>query len=158
MTPALLIGLVLVLVGLAGTVLPALPGVPLVFAGLAFAAWSDGFERVGLGTLALLALLTGLSVALDVLSASFTTRKLGASRAAAIGAAVGTLLGLPFGLVGLFVGPFLGAAGAEYWKVRDLRRAGTAGAGGWLGLALAVAARFAVAFTMLGLFALAWFL
>lgn len=154
----LVIALLLVLVGLAGTVLPALPGVPLVFAGLAVAAWSDGFQRVGLGTLALLALLTALSVVLDVVSASFATRKLGASRAAALGAAVGTLLGLPFGLVGLFVGPFVGAAACEYWAVRDLRRAGTAGAGGWLGLALAVAARFAVAFTMLGLFILAWFL
>lgn len=152
------VALLLVLAGLAGTVLPALPGVPLVFAGLALAAWSDGFARVGPGMLALLALLTALSVALDLLAASFATRKLGASRAAAWGAAAGTLLGLPFGLPGLFVGPFVGAAACEYWAVRDLRRAGTAGAGGWLGLALAVAARFAVAFTMLGLFTLAWFL
>lgn len=158
MNALLAVALVLVLAGLAGTILPALPGVPLVFAGLALAAWSDGFERVGFGTLALLLLLTLASVALDVAAASFATRKLGASRAAALGAAAGTLLGLPFGLAGLFVGPFLGAALCEYWAVRDLRRAGTAGASGWLGLALAVAARFAVAFTMLGLFALAWFL
>jgi uncharacterized protein YqgC (DUF456 family) len=154
----LALAVVLVLVGFAGTILPALPGVPLIFAGLAVAAWSDGFARVGFGTLSLLLLLTLVSVGLDVMAASFATRKLGASRAAAIGALVGTLLGLPFGLVGLFVGPFVGAALCEYWSVRDLRRAGTAGAGGWLGLALAVAARFAVAFTMLGLFALAWFL
>jgi uncharacterized protein YqgC (DUF456 family) len=152
------VAVILVLVGLVGTILPALPGVPLVFAGLAVAAWSDGFQRVGFGMLALLLLLTLVSVALDVMAASFATRRLGASRAAALGAAAGTLLGLPFGLLGLFVGPFLGAALCEYWAVRDLRRAGTAGAGGWLGLALAVAARFAVAFTMLGLFTLAWLL
>jgi uncharacterized protein YqgC (DUF456 family) len=157
-TAPLLLAVVLVLAGLAGTVLPMLPGVPLVFAGLAVAAWSDGFERVGLVTLTVLFVLTLASVALDLAAASFATRKLGATKPAAIGAALGTLLGLPFGLVGLFLGPFAGAALGEFWAVRDLRKAGTAGAGGWLGLALAVAARFAVAFTMLGLFALAWFL
>lgn len=158
MSPLLALALLLVLAGLAGTLLPVLPGVPLVFLGLLLAAWSDGFARVGPGTLAVLALLTALSVVLDLAAAAFATRRLGATRAAAAGAALGTLLGLPLGPAGLCVGPFLGAAAAEYWAVRDLRKAGTAGAGGWLGLALAVAARSAVAFTMLGLFALAWFL
>ena len=61
----LLAGL-LVLAGLAGTVLPALPGVPLVFAGLLVAAWTDGFERVSWGWLALLGVLTLSSIVVDL--------------------------------------------------------------------------------------------
>ena len=49
MTPQLLYVLagLLVLVGLAGVVLPALPGLPLVFAGMLLAAWVDHFQTVG---------------------------------------------------------------------------------------------------------------
>ncbi len=152
----LALAVALVLAGLAGTVVPLLPGVPLVWVGLWIAAWSDGFDRVGIGTLVVLALLTALSLALDLATSAFTTRRLGGTRAAAIGAALGTLAGLPFGLLGLFLGPFAGAALGEYLSVKDAARAGRAGAGSWVGLALAIAARFAVAFSMLGLFMLAW--
>lgn len=158
MNVALFVAGILVAFGLVGIVLPVLPGVPLVFGGLLVAAWSDGFERVGAFTIVVLALLTAASVALDVASAAFAARKLGASRKAALGAALGTLVALPFGLLGLAIGPFAGAALFEYGEVRDWKKAGTAGAGGWLGLALAIAARCAVAFAMIGLFILAWFL
>ena len=53
-----LVAALLALIGLAGTVLPALPGVPLVFAGMLLASWADGFERVGFATLAVLGVLT----------------------------------------------------------------------------------------------------
>src|SRR5690606_8347978 len=63
-----LIAGLLVLAGLAGVLLPALPGLPLVFAGMLLAAWADGFERVGGWTLAVLGVLTLLSFAADILS------------------------------------------------------------------------------------------
>jgi uncharacterized protein YqgC (DUF456 family) len=157
MTVVTVLAALLVAAGLAGIVAPILPGLPLVFGGLTLAAWSDGFERVGLGTVAVLGLLTAVSVAVDATAASALTRRGGAGRAAAWGAFAGALLGLPFGLVGLVAGPFLGAAAGEYVAVRDLRRAGKAGVWSWLGLVVAVAARFAIAFLMLGLFAFAWF-
>jgi len=158
MNVALVLAALLVLAGLAGIVVPVVPGLPLVFAGLALAAWSDGFERVGPVTVVVLAALTALSVALDVAAASIATRGGGASRAAAWGALAGALAGLPFGFVGIVAGPFLGAAAGEYLVVRDLRKAGRAGAWSWVGLAFAVGARFSIAFVMLALFALAWLL
>jgi uncharacterized protein YqgC (DUF456 family) len=156
MDALLALGAVVVLAGLAGIVVPVLPGLPLVFGGLVLAAWSDGFERVGPAMLALLGLLTAISVVVDATAAATLTRRGGAGRAAAWGAFGGALLGLPFGLAGLVAGPFVGAALGEYLAVRDLRRAGRAGAWSWLGLVLAVAARFAIGFLMLGLFVLAW--
>jgi uncharacterized protein YqgC (DUF456 family) len=154
---ALALAALLVAAGFAGIVVPVLPGLPLVFGGLALAAWSDGFERVGIPTVVLLGILTGVSVVVDATAASALTRRGGAGRAAAWGAFAGALLGLPFGLAGLVAGPFLGAAAGEYVAARDLRRAGRAGIWSWLGLVVAVAARFAIAFLMLGLFAFAWF-
>ena len=63
--------LVFILVGLAGMVLPALPGVPLVFAGLLLAAWSDGFQHVGGFTVLLLAALTLFAVAADLVASAW---------------------------------------------------------------------------------------
>jgi uncharacterized protein len=52
----ILLAIVLVIVGLAGIVVPGLPGPILIFAGLVLAAWSDGLTRVGVGTLVIIAI------------------------------------------------------------------------------------------------------
>jgi uncharacterized protein YqgC (DUF456 family) len=148
----------LVAVGLAGTLLPALPGTPLVWAGLALGAWIDGFERVSVGTVALLGGLTALSYAVELGAAALGARKLGASRQAVTGAALGTLAGLFFGLPGIVLGPFVGAVLGEYAHQRRLGQAGRAGLGAWLGLVLGIAGKLAITFAMIGIFAGAYFL
>src|SRR5690242_9568746 len=100
------VAVLLVLAGLAGTVLPMLPGVPLVFAGLLLAAWADGFHAVGWPVLAVLAVLTLLSVIVDFAASSIGAKRAGATRAAVLGAAIGTAFGMFFGLPGLLLGPF----------------------------------------------------
>lgn len=152
----MILALLLVLAGAAGTVLPVLPGVPLVFLGLLAAAWSDGFERVGAPTLILLGLLAMLSFAIDAGASALGARRVGASWQALAGAVAGSLAGLFFGLPGLLLGPFLGAFAGEWIARRDLRQAGRAGAGTWLGLVLAAAGKIALVFAMVGIFALAW--
>lgn len=146
----------LVLVGLAGTVLPALPGAILVLAGLVLAAWIDGFARVGFGTLAGLAALTLLAYALDFVATALGARRFGTSWWGVVGALLGLLGGLVFGLPGLVIGPFLGAFVAEWLARRDVRQAGRAGLGAWLGLLLGAAGRLAVVLAMIGLFAVAY--
>jgi uncharacterized protein YqgC (DUF456 family) len=153
-----LIAVLLVLVGLVGVVLPAVPGAVLVYLGLLLAAWIDGFSRVGPVTIVILTLATGLVYVVDFLSGSFGARHLGASRRAVWGAAIGTLVGLFFGLPGILLGPFLGAVAGEYTAHRQLARAGKAGAGTWLGLALGAAAKVALVFGMLALFTIAYVL
>ncbi len=146
----------LVLVGVVGVVVPGLPGAILVLAGLALAAWIDGFARVGLGTLAVLAALTALTYVLDFVATAVGARRFGTGWWGVVGALLGTIAGLFFGLPGLLVGPFAGAFVAELIARRDVRQAGRAGVGAWLGLLLGTAARLGVVLAMIGIFAVAY--
>lgn len=146
----------LVVIGVAGTILPMLPGVALVFAGLLLAAWVDGFQAVGWPVLAVLGALALLSFLVDFAASSLGAKRVGASRAAMLGAAVGTLLGLFFGLPGLLVGPFVGAAAGQFLVRRDVADAGRAGFGAWVGFLLGSLAKLALALAMVAVFAVAW--
>jgi uncharacterized protein len=151
-----LLATALVLVGVVGTVVPGLPGAILVLAGLVLAAWIDRFARVGFTTLAALAALTALTYVLDVVATAVGARRFGTSWWGVAGAFLGTVAGLFLGLPGLLVGPFLGAFAAELLARRDVRQAGRAGLGAWLGLLLGTASRLALVLAMLALFALAY--
>lgn len=150
------LALVLVLAGLAGTFLPALPGAPLVFAGFLLAAWIDGFQKVGWITLTVLAILMLLTFAIEFAAASMGAKRVGASKLAVAGAAVGTLVGIFFGIPGLLLGPFLGAVAGEYLSRRNWQQAGRVGIGTWVGILLGTAGKLAVIFAMVGLFVTAY--
>lgn len=147
----LLAGL-LILVGLAGLVLPVLPGIPLVYAGLILLAWAEDFAYVGWITLSVLGLLTLLSYGIDFLATAMGARKYGASPRAVAGAAVGALVGVFFGLAGIILGPFLGAMAGEFSRRATFRTATQAGLGATLGLFFGALLKIALAFTMLGVF------
>jgi len=141
----------LVVIGIAGTVLPALPGIVLVFVGLALAAWIDDFQRVGGATIAILGMFT-LLASDRVCRHQLGRQKFGASYKAVAGAAIGTLAGMFFGIPGLIAGPFVGAVLGEYIARPDLYKAGRAGFGAWIGLLFGAAAKLALAFLMVGVF------
>ena len=145
----------LILVGLAGTVLPALPGTVLVLAGILLGAWIDDFTRVGWLTLTLVTVLAVLAWALDYVAGLMGARKVGASRQALIGAALGTVLGLFMGLVGVLFMPLVGAAVGEYLARRDHGQALKVGTATWLGMMLGMIAKVVLAFVMVGVFAAA---
>jgi len=147
----------LVVVGLAGVVLPALPGTVLIFAGLLLAAWADGFVRVGAGTIILLGILTVASYFVDVATMALGMKRLGTTKRAMAGAAIGTFAGLFFGLPGLIIGPFAGAVLGELTARRDLGRASRAGLAAWLGFLIGTVVKVALAFAMVGIFLTAWF-
>lgn len=152
-----ILALVLVAAGLAGIVLPALPGTVLIFAGLLLAAWTDGFARVGAGTLVVLAILTIASYFVDVAAMALGMERLGTTRRAMAGAATGTIAGLFFGLPGLVIGPFAGAVIGELTANRNLRRAGRAGLAAWVGFLVGTVVKVGLAFAMVGIFLTAWF-
>ena len=153
----LLAGL-LVVVGIAGTILPALPGVTFVFAGLVIGAWADDFTRVGGFTLAFLGVLTAASLAIDFAATAMGAKRVGATRYAILGAAIGTFAGIFLGIPGLLLGPFVGAVAGEMLSHGEWRRATSAGVGTWVGLLFGTLAKLALAFTMLGIFVFAYFL
>jgi len=153
--------LALMLVGLASTVLPALPGVPLVFAGMWLLAWVDGFERVGMWLLSLLGALTALSFLIDLWATAIGAKRAKASGLAIFGSVIGTLVGLFFGIPGLFLGPFVGAVAGELisrWRLHhtDFTHALRVGIGTWVGIALGIALKLTLTIGMIGIFVLAW--
>lgn len=142
----------LVALGVAGLLLPGLPGAPLVFAGLVVAAWAEGFAYVGFWWLALLAALAALTYAVDFAASALGAKKFGASPRAVVGAVLGGFAGLFFGPLGLLLGPFAGALAAEYSLHRDWETAQRAGFGATLGLVLGGAAKIALVSVMIGIF------
>lgn len=153
----LLAAALLVLVGLVGIVVPALPGVVLIFSGLLLAAWAEGFQYIGAKTLAVLGMLTVLAWGLDLAAGAIGARRFCASRQAIIGAGLGALVGIFFSVPGMLLGPFVGAVAGELLARRDLEQAGRAGIGAWIGLVLGVAAKLALSISMLVVFLVARF-
>lgn len=152
------LAIALVIIGLAGLVLPAIPGSPLIFAGLLLAAWAEDFAYVGIGTIAVIGVIALLSYAVDFWATMFGAKKFGASKRAVIGAVLGLLIGIFMGFVGVIFGPFVGAVIGELSARRDLRQATRAGIGATIGLVLGTALKLALAFAMIGIFAVARFL
>jgi hypothetical protein len=153
----LVLAVVLVCVGVAGSVLPALPGVPLVFAGLLLAAWAGDFQQVTWVPLVVLGLLTAMSFVIDLAATALGAKRVGATKLAVLGAALGTLGGLFLGLPGLVLGPFVGAVAGELLSHGQVQQATRAGLATWMGLLFGTLAKLALVFTMLGVFALAYF-
>ena len=147
-----IVAVLLIVVGVAGTVLPALPGVPLIFGGVLLAAWIGDFQRISVFTVVVLAILAVLGIVIDYVAAALSAKRAGASKEGIIGAAIGTLAGIATGLWGLLFMPLVGAAVGEFIAHKDALRAGKVGAATWFGLLVGTAIKLAIAFTMVGVF------
>lgn len=146
------IAVTLIVVGLAGVVLPVLPGVVFVFGGIVLAAWIDGFTRISGWTVGVLAVLAVVGFVIDYVAATASAKRAGASRQGLIGAAVGTVAGVFTGLWGLVFMPLAGAAIGEFIAQRDALRAGRIGMATWVGLLIGTVLKIAIVFTMVGIF------
>ncbi len=155
MDPALLWIAVTLLValGVAGVVLPGLPGIPLVLAGLVLGAWIDDFDYVGRNTLLVIGVLALLATSVEFAASALGAKRAGAHRRAVVGAALGALVGLFFALPGIVIGPFAGAVIGELSVRGGLARAGRIGVATWLGMLLGGAAKLALVLSMIALFA-----
>lgn len=145
-----------VVLGFAGIFLPLLPGVPLIFGGLWLAAWIGDFEKVGVATLVVLALLAVVAWIVDYVAAAVGVRRVGASRQAIAGATLGAVVGVFGGIPGIIVAPILGAMLGEWYARRDAVQATRAGLAAGVGFLAAIAAKLALAGLMVGVFAIAW--
>jgi uncharacterized protein YqgC (DUF456 family) len=154
-----IVGVLLVMAGIAGIIVPALPGHVLIFAGLLLAAWADNFTSVGGWTLALIGVIGALSYTVDFVAAGLGAKRVGASPRAVVGAGLGTLLGIPFGLPGVLLGPLAGAVLGELTVHRQWKRAAGVGIAAWIGFLIGTAVKVGLAFVMIAIFiaALVWF-
>lgn len=152
-----ILAILLMLAGALGIVLPALPGVPLLFAGMLLAAAIEDFQRISWLTLGVLGLLTLLSVLVEFTASALGARRVGASSRAVWGALLGTIVGVFFGIPGLVLGPFLGAVIGELTAHGQVLQAGRVGIATWLGLVFGTLAKLAIGCAMIGMFTLAYF-
>jgi len=152
----LVVGALLMAVGLAGLVLPLVPGMPLIFLGALAISAADGFTRVGYLSLVLIGVLAVVGSVLDHVAGVLGAKRGGASRWGMAGAVIGLLAGLPFGLPGLVLGPALGAAVLEFARDQELRRAARASTGVLVGFVLGTVVKYAIAALMLGILVLAY--
>ncbi|HNQ87016.1 MAG TPA: DUF456 domain-containing protein [Verrucomicrobiota bacterium] len=151
-----IVGLVLALlvmgVGLAGSVLPALPGPPLVLAAAVGHRLWFGAESVGNVVLLLMILLTGLSILLDYAASLLGAQKFGATWRGVVGAGLGVVLGVMGGPIGILIGPFLGAMLLEWASGREMKDASRAGLGAFVGFLAGSVGKVACCVAMMGLF------
>ncbi len=152
-SPILLIaGALSVVAGLAGLLLPLLPGAPLLFTGLLLCAWAEDFRYVGLWTLLVLAGMAALTYLVEFLATALGARRYGGSGRAMAGAALGGVIGMFLGIPGILIGPFIGAVAGELSLRRTMGQAGRAGFGTVVGLAVAAGGKMAIGIAMTGLF------
>ena len=120
--------LIVMLVGIAGSIIPGLPGSSLILAAILVWGFVHGFSGIG-WTLGIAILVLVLSILIDFLATYWGAKQSGASKWGQIGCLVGFGLGffgllpaLPFGgpLVGMLIGPFLGAVIGEFLYRKDL--------------------------------------
>jgi uncharacterized protein YqgC (DUF456 family) len=145
----------LIVGGLLGSILPVLPGIPMVFGGIWLVAAVDGYRHLGMWWLVGIGALGVAGIAIDFVASTLGAKRVGASRRALWGAALGTVVGMFFGIPGLLIGPFAGALIGELASGNSVLRATHVGVGTWLGLLFGTLVKLVISFVMVGLFGLA---
>ncbi len=146
-----LVGL-LFLVGLAGALLPVVPGPLLILVGAFIYAVATDFAVIGGGRLVLLAVLAALGYLLSHFAGALGARQYGGSGWAVLGAIVGAFVGIVMGPLGLIVGPALGAVVFELVASGELEKSVRSGLGALLGIIAGAIAHLSLAVMMIALF------
>jgi uncharacterized protein YqgC (DUF456 family) len=148
-----LFAIVLMALGLIGTVIPIVPGTTIILAAAVVHRLVVGADR-SLGWIALIVMLvlTLLTYAIDAAAGYMGAKGFGATKWGLIGGAAGALIGLFFGLFGLFVGPVIGAIAGELIGGKEIMKAGRAGWGTFLGGLAGVVAKLFIGLIMIVIF------
>ena len=152
-----ILALILVAIGIIGSILPMLPGVPLVFGGMLLAAWHGDFAKVSVLTMVIIGTIGVLAWAVDFFASVVTAKKVGASKNALIGAGIGALLGIFAGLPGLILGPAIGAVIGELTSHSSKTKATVVGVAAGLGFVLAMVIKLLLILVMLAIFGYAYY-
>lgn len=146
----LILAIILMLVGLAGVILPFLPGVPVAWVGMFLFAYQTKFEIISFRAMMIFLALTVLSVLLEFALPVLGAKKYKASSLGLLGAALGLIIGpFIFNLVGVIVGPLLGAIIGELIAgKRD--QAIQSGWGTFVGFMVSIVLRIVLVLVMFG--------
>lgn len=137
-------------VGLVGTILPLLPGLPLIFVSILLYAIVTGFSSISGQTIIILGVLTVAAYFLDLIVVARGVTRAGGTSRGAIGSIVGAIVGLIVASVpGLLIGLFLGAIAGEISTGASGKQALRAGAGAFLGFLASSVFRFLLGVAMI---------
>ncbi len=147
------ITLLIMAIGLVGTVLPVIPGILLIYAGYLLYGFATGWEAYGLIAIVGWSVVTALVLLLDVFAGAIGARKYGATRFGTWGSLIGGVIGaLAAGFPGLILGPFVGATAGELLRGRSHREALRSGWGTFLGFMAGSVIKIAIGVVMIGTF------
>lgn len=144
---------VLLIAGLAGIVLPILPGVPLAWLGFFVYAIGTGFDRISITTTVVFSILMVLTLVLDLVAPMLGASKYKASKLGILGSFVGLMAGvIAFGFWGIILGPFIGALLGELVARKQPEQAFKSALGTLLGFLAGSLIKIVVVLTMAGFF------
>jgi uncharacterized protein YqgC (DUF456 family) len=141
-------GIILMIIGLIGCIVPVIPGTPLSFVGLLLLHFSSKIE-FSVFFLVVMGILTILSSIFDNLLPALSVKKSGGSKKAVSGVIIGVLTGFFFMPWGIIIFPFLGALIAELLSKKNFGTALKSSFGAFIGFIVGVALKITVASVML---------
>jgi uncharacterized protein YqgC (DUF456 family) len=151
----LILGIIMMLIGIIGCLLPVLPGPPLSFLGLILLHVSR-FGQFTPTVLIVMASITVVVSILDYIVPIWGTKRFGGSKYGTRGATVGLIIGLFLGPVGIILGPLMGAIVGELIFKDDMAYALKAGFGSLLGFLTGIGLKLAASFIMTYFFVKEW--
>jgi uncharacterized protein YqgC (DUF456 family) len=147
----LIIGVILIVVGILGCLIPVLPGPPLSFVALILLHFSK-FGQFNTNTLIILGVITVVVTILDFVIPVWGTKKFGGSKFGSYGAAIGLVVGLFFTPIGLLIGALLGAFIGEILYKNDAYYAFKAAMGSFIGFLMGIGLKLAASGIMTFMF------
>lgn len=130
METIIIIGAVLIILGIIGSIIPALPGPVLSFLGILFLFIEKGPGAVPFSTLLIFGIITIFLILLDYVAPIYGARQFGASKKGTWGAVVGALVGIIFfPPLGIFLGALMGAILGEIYGGKRFEQSLKAGLG-----------------------------
>jgi|AntAceMinimDraft_16_1070373.scaffolds.fasta_scaffold07590_2 uncharacterized protein YqgC (DUF456 family) len=146
------LGIVLLLLGLVGIVLPLLPGILLSWVGFFLYAQASHFEQISFGATMIFLGLSLVTTFLDYALPLIGAKRYKASKSGLFGAGLGSFLGVMFfGPMGIVLGPFLGVLLGEIYDKKNILKAIKPAKATILGVLISVLAKIVLVLIMTGL-------
>ena len=144
----IILGVLLSVIGLAGSFLPVIPGPLTSWFGL-LSLYMTSFIPTNKTFLGVTLFFSILIIILDYFIPIWGTKRFGGSKAGAIGTGIGMLIGIFFGPIGILLGPFIGAFAGEMSHQADRKKALKAAFGSFLGFLTGTFLKFTVSLIFL---------
>ena len=145
----LVLAIMLLLVGVAGTIFPVIPALPLMLGGAWLLAYAQNYTVMASGSLIVLGLIAAFGFAMDFVAGLLGAKYTGASKQALWGSLIGGLVGIFMGLFGMIFAPLIGAMIGEFMAKQDLLRASKVGIGTFVGIIVGTVAKIGAALAMI---------